>query len=299
MLHADNRPIATLAAEHLRERGFRHFAYVGVKGRRWSEERQTWFVRSVEAAGFTAAVHEVDSPGKTAHSGKRQEEALANWLAKLPRPLGVMACYDVCGLRVLAACRQIDASVPEQVAVIGVDDDALLCELADPPLTSVAHDLERIGYEGAALLDQRMAGTAPADSGIRLINPTGVVARQSTDILAIDDRQVAEAIRFIREHACDGINVDDVLRRIPLTRVTLKRRFERFLGRSPKAEIVRLRLERVKKLLAETDFTLATIADLAGFLHPEYMNVVFKQKTGKTPKRYRLAVQLGRGEHDR
>jgi LacI family transcriptional regulator len=172
------------------------------------------------------------------------------------------------------------------VAVLGVDNDEILCDLAEPPLSSVVPNTRRIGYEAAAMLDRLMAGE-PAPTGPTLIEPLAVMTRQSTDVLAVGDRDVAAAIRYIREHACEGISVNDVLAAVPLSRSVLERRFTRILGHTPKEEISRVRLRRIKQLLAETDLPLARIATMTGFEHPEYLNVMFKGKTGDTPGEYR------------
>jgi LacI family transcriptional regulator len=208
----------------------------------------------------------------------------------MPRPAGVMACNDMRGQHVLDACQRVRLGVPEQVAVIGVDDDVLLCELCDPPLSSVVPNAERIGYEAAALLDRLMAGEKPPREEWR-IEPLGVTTRQSSDVLAIDDPNVASAVRYIREHACRGATVPDVLQHVPLSRTILERRFRKYLGRSPQAEIRAVQLKRVQQLLAETDLRLERIAELAGFEHPEYMSVVFKRQTGQTPGEYRRQAQ--------
>ncbi len=289
MLHSDERQIARMATEHLLERGFRSFAFVGLPGAIWSERRLEFFQQRLLEAGHTCQVFEY-RPGKKDTGGwLSQEKELTAWLLGLVQPAAVMACYDVVGVRVLDACRGAGLAVPEQVAVIGVDDDPLLCTLASPPLSSVAHDLERIGHEAAALLERMLDGE-PAPPDEVLIEPLGITCRQSTDQLAIPDALVAKALRFIREHACDGIDVDDVARSAQAHRTTLKRRFEKLVGRSPKAEIMRLQLRRVKELLRETDFTLVRIADLAGFRHPEYMSALFKRKEGITPGQYRAAL---------
>jgi LacI family transcriptional regulator len=176
--------------------------------------------------------------------------------------------------------------VPDDVAVIGVDNDALLCELASPPLSSVIPNTHRTGYEAAALLDRMMRGKRVAPTA-HLIAPLGVAARQSTDVLAVDDRAVARAVQFIREHACEGINVSDVLRAVPLSRRVLEQRFQRLLGHTPREEILHVRLNRVKQLLSETDLPLYLIAERTGFEHVEYLSVVFKRETGKTPSAFR------------
>lgn len=286
MLHSDERIIARTAAEHLLERGFLTFGFVGLHGTTWSERRLEFFTERLQQSGRTCEVFEFHASRGEPSAWLAQEKELTAWLKGLPQPAALMACYDVMGVRVLDACRNAGIAVPEQVAVIAVDNDPLLCTLASPPLSSVAHDLDRIGHEAAALLDRMMDGESPPREET-LIEPSGVFCRQSTDVLAIPDPQVATALRFIREHACDGIDVDDVVRFVQIHRATLKRRFEKLLGRSPKAEIMRLQLRRVKELLRETDFTLVRIADLTGFRHSEYMSVLFKRKEGLTPGQYR------------
>ena len=174
--------------------------------------------------------------------------------------------------------------MPEEVAVLGVDDDRLLCDLCSPPLSSIVPDAPQAGYVAAELLDRMLRGEKVSADEHR-VPPRGVAARQSTDVLAVDDRAVATAVRFIRERACDDIRVDDVLARVPLSRRVLESRFYKLLGRTPHDEILRIKLERVKQLLAETDLKL--VADRAGFRHVEYLSVVFKRVVGVPPSRWR------------
>jgi LacI family transcriptional regulator len=199
-----------------------------------------------------------------------------------------MACFDIVGRQVLEACRQIDAAVPDEVAVVGVDNDELLCELADPPLSSVFPDTQRTGYVAAELLDKLMSGHRVPPKG-HFIEPLGVIVRESSDVLAIEDADVSQAVRFIRAHACEGINVHDVLTagHIPLSRRVLESRFKKLIGRTPHEEIDRVQLNRVKELLRETDLPLTEIARRAGYEHVEYLSVVFKKKVGTPPSQYR------------
>jgi LacI family transcriptional regulator len=178
--------------------------------------------------------------------------------------------------------------VPEEVAVMGVDNDEIVCRLCGPSLSTIELDPHRVGYEAAALLDTWMANprkTPPA----RMIAPKGLVVRQSTDVIAVSDTDVASAVKFIREHACDGINVSTVLDHVPVSRSTLERRFHRILNRSPKDEIDRVQLAQVKRLLAQTDYPLSKIASLAGFRYTEGMCHLFRNTFGQTPGEYRHA----------
>ncbi|OAI39489.1 XylR family transcriptional regulator [Planctomycetaceae bacterium SCGC AG-212-D15] len=290
---SDDHAIGRVAAEHLLERGFRRFAFCGFTEHAWSRRRGAGFTAAIADAGELSPAYESPWGGPAAHPWEKEQKVIGDWLAHLPRPVGVLACNDMRGQHVLDACQRVGLAVPEEVAVIGVDDDVLLCELCDPPLSSVVPNPERIGYEAAALLDRLMAGekSADLDNAERFIEPLGVTPRQSTDVLAIDDPHVAAAVRFIREHACSGATVGDVLTHVPLSRTILERRFRKYLGRSPQAEIRSVQLKRVKQLLAETDLRLERIAELAGYEHPEYLSVVFKRETGETPGEYRRQAQ--------
>jgi LacI family transcriptional regulator, galactose operon repressor len=303
----DDAAAARLAFEHLRERGFRHFAFCGFNGADYSDVRRDSFLECAARANLPCHVYTDPVRMRKASTqeyevrGLRDGEHVAHWLSELPKPVGLMACNDIRGQQVLNACRTAGISVPDEVAVIGVDNDEMLCELADPPLSSVSLDTERIGYEAASLLDQMIAGKEPKQSLI-LVQPVGVITRRSTDVLAIEDRHITMATQFIRERACEGIDVSDVLKVVPLSRSTLERRFYRVLGHSPKEEILRTRLARAKQLLAETDFSLAQVADKVGFEHPEYLSVIFKKKTNLTPGEFRaqarVAASTDRFAHD-
>jgi LacI family transcriptional regulator len=286
-VETDDEQIARLAAEHLLERGFKHFAFCGDTRFNWSVWREKHFCARIETAGLKTACYQ---PAAATADVAAQAADLRRWLRELPKPVGIMACYDIRGQQVLAACRSEGLAVPGEVAVVGVDNDELLCDLASPPLSSVVPNAHRTGYEAAALLDRMMAGKRVPPTA-RLIPPLGVAARQSTDVLAVDDRDVARAVQFIREHACDGINVADVLRAVPLSRRVLEQRFQRMLGRTPREEILHVRLARVKQLLGETDLPLYLIAERTGFDHVEYLSVVFKRETRLTPSEFRTEAR--------
>ncbi len=280
----DDAAVSQLAFHHLYERGFRRFAYCGEPAFNWSNWRCDHFVEAVAAKKLSCFVYK-----PTRHFTRddaAQAEDIAQWLKTLPKPIGVMACYDYRGQQVLDACRQHAISVPDDVAVIGVDNDELLCELSHPPLSSVIPNQHRTGYEAAALLDQMMAGLK-AENETHLIAPLGVVTRQSSDTLAIEDHHVGLAVRYIRENACKGINVQDVLRAVPQARRLLESRFKKILGRTPHEEILRVQLDRVKSLLSQTELSLSDIAEKCGFAHVEYLSVVFKKKLGLPPSQYR------------
>lgn len=285
-VETDDQAIAELAANHLIERGFRELAFCGESDFNWSNWRQEHFARRVIAAGCNFHLHNSTPKDAVHFSWARERQRLASWVRQLPKPVGIMACYDIKAQQLLDVCRDIDVAVPEEVAVIGVDNDSLLCDLANPPLSSVTPDAQRSGYEAARLLAAMMRGeNVPAVA--HLIEPLGVATRQSTNILAIDDPHVAKALRYIREHVFDGINVADVVRATGITRRILESRFLEIIGRSPHDEIVRLRIARVGQLLVQTDLTIQEIARRTGYEYVEYLSAAFKKETGYSPRAFR------------
>lgn len=285
-INSNDATIGRLAAEHLRERGLQSLAFCGFAGELWSARRRAGFRAAVAEFGLGCPTFESSWYGPNVPTWENEQAAIGEWLRSLPLPVGVMACNDMRGQHLLDACLRVGLKVPDDVAVVGVDDDEILCELCTPPLSSVVPNADLIGYEAAALLDRLMAGGTeePAE---RFIEPLGLTVRRSSDVLAIDDPAVADAVRFIRENACRGITVADVLRAVPVSRTYLERRFRNYLGRSPQAEIRSVQLKRVRNLLTETDLKLVQVAELSGFAHPEYLSVVFRQATGQTPGQFR------------
>ncbi|WP_437225922.1 substrate-binding domain-containing protein [Planctomicrobium sp. SH661] len=282
----DDSVIAGMAAQHLLERGFRNLAFCGDASFNWSVWREQHFVAAVRQHGYTCHTHSTSPAHGPGTSWSHEKKQLAKWLQKLPRPVGIFACYDIRAQLLLDICRELNISVPEEMAVLGVDNDRLLCDLATPPLSSVIPNAHHTGYLAAELLDRMMSGESVPPEAHR-VRPLGVQTRQSTDILAIDDPHVAAALRFIRARACQGINVSDVLDAVPLSRRALESRFRKILGRTPHEELIRLRIDRVRQLLSETELSLAEIADLAGFTHVEYLSVAFKRETGLSPREFR------------
>jgi LacI family transcriptional regulator len=285
-VETDDVEIARLATGHLLERGFRELAFCGDERYQWSNQRRDHFAAAVAAAGRRCHVYQPASRRRHKSGWEEEKDDLGRWLAGLPKPVGILAAYDIRGRQVLDVCRALEIDVPDQVAVLGVDNDELLCDLATPPLSSIVPDTARTGFEAARMLDVLMQGGRIAP-GARLVKPLGIVTRRSTDVLALEDADICAAIRYIREHATDGIKVDDLLRAVPLSRRVLESRFQKLLGRTPHDEIVRVQLERVKQLLLETDLPLAAIADRAGYKHVEYMTVVFKRVIGQPPSAFR------------
>jgi LacI family transcriptional regulator len=297
----DDVATGRLAARHFLERGFRHFAYFGAPGMLWSRERQTGFRAEIEktfqeraASGragdphsFTFTTYEtsVDSSDALGASNQRRAAAMGAWMRSLPRPLALLAASDTWGFELLQAAREVGLQVPEDIAILGVDDEELLCEIAHPPLSSIRIGAEQIGRLAVDLLDQLLHNKKPP-AQIPRVPPMEVVTRQSTDVLAVEDNDVAAALRHIRAHAADGLSVKQLLDEIPVNRRTLERRFVSVLGHTPLEEIRRIRLERAKVLL-QTDLPIYEVAKRCGFATPEYMATSFLQSTGTTPTAYR------------
>lgn len=281
----DSAAIGRMGAGHLLERGFREFAYCGLPGAPWSESRGESFRASVEGASFR--VHEFGSRGQRGEGqGGAEQRRMARWLEGLPKPVGVMACNDDVGERVIEACKLAGLRVPDEVAVLGADNDELVCELSDPPLSSVAIGFERAGYESARVLHRMMAGRLAGGHRI-VVRASGVVPRQSTDVLAMDDEQLVKGLRFIRQGGASAMRVDEVARASGLSRRVLEKRFRMRLGRSVLAEIRRVRVERIARMLAETNLTVSQIALELGFEGVEHVARYFRRERGMTPLEFR------------
>ena len=274
--------VCKMAFEHLRDRGFRRFAFCGLNTY-WGAERREHFGHHVRAAGLE--FHNFEFGG---HCGKTLERQLADWLSSLPKPVGLMAQDDLLAHEAINICRFVGVNVPEQIGIIGVDNDELVCELSAPTLSSVALNCERVGFEAAKVLDSVLA-SKKHDPVEVLVEPINVVPRQSTDAVGIDDPVVAAAMRFIREHVSEPISVADLSRQVFVSRRALEMRFEKVLGRPPHEEILRCRVARARELLISTDMKLSAISTASGFSSIRYMHRTFQRKLKQTPGEFRIA----------
>jgi LacI family transcriptional regulator len=289
-VETNDRAIARLAYEHFRERGFENFAFCGERDFQWSILRREAFQECVSGDGYECHILESPRHESRSFSPNRERSKLAKWVLSLPRPIGVFACYDIKAQQVLDVCREHQVKVPGELALLGVDNDELLCDLCTPPLSSIIPAAHQTGRKAAELLDAMMNG-ATVGSEARLIDPVGVATRQSTDVLATRDADISAAVRFIQDHFCEGINVHDVLKAVPLSRRAFESRFQAIIGRTPHQEIIRRRIERVRQLLVETDLTLAEIAKRTGFQNQEYMSVAFRRSTNTPPAAFRKSAR--------
>jgi LacI family transcriptional regulator len=285
----DDAAIGSMAAEYLLHRGFKQFAYCGFGDMYyWSRERGKSFAESVERTGFQTHHYEYEQPkSRSPHPWEAELVILVDWLKRLPKPVALMACNDDRSQDVLEACKIANLNVPEQVAILGLGDDDLVCDLASPPLSSIALSAERSGYEAASILDKLMSGQEISDRKI-VVPPSYVVTRQSTDILTIDDPYVADALRFIYRRARkEAIQVNDVLRAIPISRRSLYERFAGILGRSVHEEIKRVRVEHLARLLVSTKLSISQIASSLGCSDMKNLARYFKQVKEMSPLEYR------------
>ncbi|MCW8849549.1 MAG: substrate-binding domain-containing protein, partial [Melioribacteraceae bacterium] len=223
-------------------------------------------------------------------SWEKEQFIMANWLKNLPKPIGVMACNDDRGQHVLEACKIAEIHVPEELAVIGVDNDALICDLSDPPLTSIALNTLDAGFKTAELLDQMINGLEMDGQEI-MVSPTHVVKRHSTDILAINDHNLITSLAYIKENYRDKITVSDILKVTSVNRRSLEGKFKIILGRSIMDEVKRLRIDQMCKLLIESDMSISEITALFTFTKIEHISRYFRQEKQISMREFRKRLK--------
>jgi LacI family transcriptional regulator len=290
----DSAAIGRLGAEHLLGCGFKHFAFCGrgnlpTENVTWSKLREDSFRQRLQEAGMDCQKYYAVVSGDRFWPQERR--AMIRWLRSLSRPCGLLACNDDMAKEVLEACKLGGLAVPDDFAVIGVDNDELVCGLADPPLSSIALNFERAGYEAAGVLSRLMRKARRVPSRI-LVRASHVVPRRSTDILAVEDNFLAKALRHIREHARENVSVNDASRAAGLSRRALEKRFRQLLKHSVLDEIRQVRASQIARLLVETDLSVAQIAQKLGFEDIQHVSRYFRAVKGQTPLAYRKAHGL-------
>jgi LacI family transcriptional regulator len=291
LVHVDNRRIARMAAEHLMARGLRQFAFFGIRGENWSTERYEGLMAAVSSVAGAIPLYELSREAMYRRSWERAEDRLARWIRALPKPVGILVCSDQRGTQLLEGCRRAAVTVPDEVAVIGVDNDVALCEVCNPPLSSIDPGHTQVGYQAAALLAGLLRG-APVPKDPVLILPQRTVERLSSHVLAVPDRAVVAALRFIQERAHRALALNEVARHAGVSRSVLQRRFRRLLNRTVHQEILAARIEKAQDLLKNTNMPLSMVAERSGFRHQEYMGAVFKRRLGATPGSFRRLDRL-------
>jgi len=281
----ESAAIGCMAAEHFLDRGFQHFAYCGMDEFAWSRGRGQHFAQRLAQAGYTVERYEPPA-GTAGRAVKNEQNGIAEWLQQLPKPMAVMCCNDDRALQVIEACKQVGYEVPDHVAVLGVDNDVLVCDLADPPISSVSLNTESAGYEAARLLDRLMKGEPMAGQVIP-VRPTHIVARMSTDVLMVSDPDVSAALQFIRRNPNRLIQVNDVVEATNVSRRVLEKRFKAVLRRSVHQEIRRVRVHHIIQLLIGTDLSITEVATHGGFDGVEHIARYFRKETGMSLRDYR------------
>ncbi len=295
-VNVEEERIGAMAAEHLLECGLRNFGYFGSSRYVADSGRESGFFQALGKHALTVSTHHAEHSHFNP-SGKMSAslEEIRKWIRDLPKPAGVFTTNDIWALMLSDVCRLEGVRIPDDIAIIGVDNDELLCELAQPSLSSVAIPAQQVGYQAAALLDSLMAGGEPPNEPT-LLPPLGVVARQSSDVVSVDDPDLAAAVRYIREHAWESLSVTDIVDSIAISRRSLERKFRAVLGHSPTEEIQRLRLRRAKSLLEGTDLKMPEVARKSGFSNAKQLSTVFHQTMGITPTAYRRQVDVASRE---
>lgn len=268
----DQGAIGRLAGRYFLEQGYRHLAFWPAPGKYYSDLRRQGLAEVAAEAGIEV----IEATGDTPH----------DWLGQLPRPVAVFAATDALGAWLIETCVALNLRVPDEVAVLGVDNDELVCRAVRPALSSINMGAQRIGARAVEVLEDWLDGRKPPMAPLT-VEPLDVITRVSTETLAVDHPETAQAIRLIRERACEGLTVRQLLREVPVARRTLEYQFQRRLRRSIHQEIRRVKIQRVRRLLQSTDWLMPEIAAESGFEYPSQMSTLFKKETGLTPTAYR------------
>ncbi|MFP3937921.1 MAG: substrate-binding domain-containing protein [Phycisphaerae bacterium] len=286
----DDAAIGKTAAEYLMHQGLRQFAYIGNEKWHFSHPRGRGFAEAVESAGYSCGLRE---PPRQLEAGVTEQELdeLSKWLSTLPYPVGVLACNDIRARDTARAAARAELRVPDDVAIVGVDNDELLCSVTVPPLSSIDTGAQRVGYEAGRLLERLMRGQNPPSEPIR-IRPQEVVARRSSDVVAVSDHVVAEALRYIKRHVSNGLTVGAVVAEMGVSRRLLERRFRKVLDRTVHDEIRRAQIDTARRLLVETDMPLAEVTRRCGFRYFSHFSQVCKEELSMPPGEYRQHFRL-------
>ena len=290
MVLGDTQQTGKMGAEHLLGLGFKHYAYCGIGNYYWSKERYRSFSHTIQQAGFTVLYYEL-SPQRIRNARQNEFKSLMGWLESLPKPLGLMTCADDCSQYIVEACKIADIHIPEEISIIGVDNDDMICEFSNPALSSIVLNFEAAGYQSAELLDHLISENHVDGESI-IVKPTHIEVRSSTDILAIDDPDVATALQFIRTHSNQLIQIADVMNEVICCQRLLHTKFKQTLGRSVHQEIKRVRIERISTMLRETSLSISQIAYKLGYSNANHLARYFQEAMSMTPLAYRKSFNI-------
>ncbi|MBN2217253.1 MAG: substrate-binding domain-containing protein [Pirellulales bacterium] len=286
----DHHAIGRLAAEHLLECGLRRFLYVGIEGLWYSEQRRDGFAERIAEAGEQIQICETPRRIHPAASWQARLDEIDVCLEGISPPVGILAVHDYRARLLIDECLRLGLHVPDDVAILGVDNDDVICEFCQPTLSSVSRSAQWVGYQSAALLDRLMSGETPPKHDV-LIPPDGVVKRQSTDVIAVHDAHVLKVVRFIHDHVDEPFGVEKLLQLVSISRRQLETLFKKHLGRTPYEYLCQMRVRRAKDLLWDPEgFSIAEVAQLCGFPDSYRFRLVFTRLTGETPTAYRRRI---------
>ncbi len=284
-IKTDSKSIAQMAIDHLISKGLKNFGFCGFDDMKWSIERNKYFEEILADKDFEVSTF-IEPQYFSKKKWVLEQKLMAEWLTELPKPVGIMACNDDRAQHVIEACKIAQLKIPQDVSVIGVDNDDLICDACDPPLSSIVLDFERAGFEAAKLLDDFM-NNKNFQPKVLTVKPTHIKVRKSTDVIATQDKELLKAINFIKQNFRKDIRVVDVVESTAISRRSLELRFREKLSRSINDEIRRIRIEHICNLLIETDLSISEIAYGLGFSSVEHISRYFQREIGKSPREFR------------
>ena len=286
IIDSDHLAVGRIAAEYYLQKSYHNFAFIGYDDQLFSEIRQEGFLNTLAQEGYTSPTHLM--PERPVKSHRKRLENTKSFLQKLEPPCAIFCTSDELAIQISNLCLELGKSIPEQIAILGVDNDPLLCSMASPSLSSIEPDMHRMGWCVATWMQALLDGNDPLQLNIeQVIPPRGVISRQSTSIVAMSDPLVAKAMEEIRKNACQGATVDEIAQACHVSRRTLERKFSQELDRTVKSLLTETQINRAKQLLCHTNYTLAHIAELIGMQQPEQLSHAFKRETGITPGQFR------------
>ena len=294
---ANSESVARMAIEHFLKKKFRNFAFFGLTQAQWSLDRMNFFSRCLAEEGYNVHTYEEQIPiindfvpfttlwtNITLSTGQQK---LMEWLRQLPKPVAILASCDFFACHLINITNEVKLNVPDDVAILGVNDDRALCNICDPPLSSIALNFKKAGYESAKLLDRIISGQQAMEGQCIEIQPTHIESRGSTDIFAIDDLEIIQVLKYIKQNSNKPLQVDEIASHVYISKRSLQLRFRKALGRSIHDQIVQAHFDIAKTLLIETNLPIDEIASRSGFLYTSNMRRAFKQITGMLPQKYR------------
>jgi LacI family transcriptional regulator len=281
----DSKKIGEMGANYFIQKGFKNLAFCGIRKMLWSDHREKYFIDTAKNNRIKTFSNKLTYPQSERFKDLNMDR-IGQWIRKIPKPAGIMACNDACGKFIIDSCRRNSISVPDEVAVLGVDNDDILCDLTYPSLSSISLNTEKGGFDAAALLDKLMKGIV-SNTQVIVIDPISVLERQSTDIIAVDDKVVADIINYIKINSKQPVQVTDLINKFHISRKSLYKKFKDNLGISVYDQIRKIKVEGISKMLVETDKSIKEIAFDFGFQNVDHIARFFCKAKGFTPTRFR------------